>query len=159
MKKINLRDLFPECKLDCYIEVPEADVDAYIAALDKDAANIYIEAQRTNNAHQCRLFWHQEHYSLDAGDGIEDETGYTSPPPNEVLEQELMREQIYTALNRLPDKQRGRVYTHFFLGMSKAKIAQAEGVNKSQITRSINRALSRMKKSFGNVEKGGQLLP
>ena len=158
MKKINLRNLFPECGLDCYIEVPEADMDAYIAALTKDIVNIYIKAQRAKNAHQRRLFWNQAHYSLDAGDGIEDEADCTSPPLHEILERKLKREQIYDVLNRLPDKQRVRAYAHFFLGMSKAEIARAEGVNKSQITRSINRALSRMKKSFRNVEKGGQLL-
>ena len=159
MKKINLRALFPECELDCYIEVPEADVDAYIAALTKDIVNIYIKAQREKNASKRYMFWHQAHYSLDAGDGIEDEAGYTSPPPHEVLERDLIRKQIYDALDRLPDKQRERIFAHFFLGMSKAEIARVEGVNKSQITRSINRALSLMKKSLRNFEKGGQLLP
>ena len=148
MKKINLRALFPECKLDCYIEVPEADVDAYIAALNKDIVNIYIKAQRAKNAYQRRLFWNQAYYSLDAGDGIEDETVEISPPPYEVLEQEVMREQIYDALNRLPDKQRKRVYAHFFLGMSKAEIARAEGVNESVVRMSIKRGLNSLEKLF-----------
>ena len=145
MKKINLRDLFPEYKLDCYIEIPDVDADVYIAALTKDIANIYIKTQRKTNACLRRLFWHQAHYSLDAGDGIEHEAAYT-PPPHETFEQDVVRERIYDLLNRLPDKQRQRVYAHFFLGMSKAEIARAEGVNKSRITRSINKALSYMKK-------------
>ena len=141
MKKINLRDLFPECKLDCYIEVPDVDIDAYIAALNKDIVNIYIKIQREKNAYKSRMFWHQAHYSLDAGDGIEHEAGYTSPPPHEVLERDVMREKIYDALDRLPDKQRERVYAHFFLGMSKAKIARTEGVNESVVRMSIKRGL------------------
>ncbi|MDD2496884.1 MAG: sigma-70 family RNA polymerase sigma factor, partial [Desulfitobacteriaceae bacterium] len=41
-------------------------------------------------------------------------------------------------------KQAKRIYAHYFLGMSKGAIAKAEGVNKSQITRSIQAALTRI---------------
>ena len=46
-----------------------------------------------------------------------------------------MTELIYKGLSKLPVKQRQRIYAHFFLGMSKADIAKAEGTHKSRITR------------------------
>ena len=145
MKKINLRDLFPECALDCYIEVRETDIEKYVALLTKEAADIHIEAQRAENAYLRRQFWYQAHYSLDAGDGIENEAGCTSQQPHEIFERELLREQIYAALNRLPYKQRKRIYAHFFLGMSKAEIARAEGVHKMSISNSICCALRNLR--------------
>ena len=52
-----------------------------------------------------------------------------------------MTELIYKGLSKLPVKQRQRIYAHFFLGMSKADIAKAEGTHKSRITRSIEAGL------------------
>ncbi len=53
-------------------------------------------------------------------------------------------EQLHAAIASLPDKQAKRIYAYFFLGMSKAAIATAEGVNKSQVTRSVSKALKKM---------------
>jgi len=53
---------------------------------------------------------------------------------------------LYAAINSLPEKQAKRVYAYFFLDMSKAQIASIEGVNKSQISRSIDQALKNIKK-------------
>jgi DNA-directed RNA polymerase specialized sigma24 family protein len=41
-----------------------------------------------------------------------------------------------------------RVYLYYFLGYSKSKIARLEGVDKSSIRRSIERALIQIKKKI-----------
>ena len=144
MKKINLRDLFPEYNLDCYIEVPDADVDAYIAAFTKDVADVFIEMQREKNKSKRKIFRNGAYYSLDLGDGIGREALYPPSQPHEIFEQGLMREQLYVALISLPDKQRERVCAHFFLGLSKAKIANTEGVADNAVKDAIYRALKNL---------------
>ncbi len=69
---------------------------------------------------------------------------FVSLSPCEIYQRKVTNEQLHAAIASLPDKQAKRVYAHYFLGMSKAAIAKAEGVNKSQITRSINKALKSM---------------
>ena len=89
-------------------------------------------------------WWCKAHYSLDRGDGIEHDALFVSVSPCEIYERKVTYEQLYAAIASLPDKQAKRIYAHYFLGMSKGAIAKAEGVNKSQITRSIQAALTRI---------------
>jgi RNA polymerase sigma-70 factor (ECF subfamily) len=53
---------------------------------------------------------------------------------------------LYAAINSLPDKQAKRIYAYFFMDMSKTQIARIEGVNKSQVFRSIDKALKNIEK-------------
>jgi RNA polymerase sigma-70 factor (ECF subfamily) len=70
--------------------------------------------------------------------------------PDELCEHRATLERLYAALASLPDKQAKRIYAYYFLGLSKAAIARSEGVSRNQISRSINKALQRMKKSLKN---------
>lgn len=65
---------------------------------------------------------------------------------DEIYERKLTSEQLHAAIASLPDKQAKRIYAHYFMGMSKTAIAKAAGVNKSQISRSIAKALRSMEK-------------
>lgn len=68
----------------------------------------------------------------------------TVQTPDELYECKLTMEQLYTALNQLPEKQRRRIDAFYFLGMSQAEIASAEGVDKSSVSESIERGLRSM---------------
>lgn len=141
MKRINLREQYPDhYKKDVWIEVS----DEVAAAL--------LESNRKEAAYRRRVYYHKAFYSMDQGDGIEYDALYLSVTPWEVYERKLTLTQLHAALAALPDKQAKRVNAHYFLGMSKAEIAQAEGVNKSQITRSINRALKKLEKILKNFQ-------
>lgn len=129
MAKINLRDYYPFYQYDCIIEVPDEVADAL------------RELDRLETAYQRRLYRNKAHYSLDREDGIEHDILFVSLSPWEIYERKVTYEQLHAAIASLPDKQAKRVYAYYFLGMSKAAIAKAEGVNKSQVTRSINKAL------------------
>ena len=62
MPSINLRDLYPDYyKSDYYIEVPD------------QLAQELIQFERDENAHRLRTYRHKAYYSLDRGDGIENE--------------------------------------------------------------------------------------
>ena len=148
MKKIDLRKLFPEYKLDCFIEVPDEDAEAFAASMTKETAAIYFQSERDEATHNRKMYRYRAHYSLDRGDGIENDNEYSVPSPEEIFEDELMREQLYAALKKLSDKQATRIHAHFYLGMSKVNIAKADGVNEKAVRVAIERGLHNLKISL-----------
>ncbi len=139
MKKINLKDYYAHISVDIYIDIPDK------------VFNIFEEYRKAEQAYQSKVYYHKAYYSLDRGDGIEHSALFVSCSPDEIYERKLTREQLHAAIATLPDKQAKRIYAHYFLGMSKTAIAKAEGVNKSQVTRSINQGLSHLEKYLKNV--------
>ena len=138
MKTINLKDYYGHMTTDTYIEIPD------------EVFNIFEEHRKAEQAYQNRIRYHKAYYSLDRGDGIEHSALFVSLSPDEIYERKLTNEQLHAAIATLPDKQAKRIYAHYFLGMSKSAIAKAEGVNKSQISRSINKALKNMEAVLKN---------
>lgn len=129
MKKINLRDYYPYYTQDMIVEVPD------------EVALLLREYMLLEEAYRIRTYRYKAFYSLDRDEGIEREILQKPLNPAEIWEQRQMTELIYKGLSKLPVKQRQRIYAHFFLGMSKADIAKAEGTHKSRITRSIEAGL------------------
>ena len=146
MATINLRDLYPEEKLDCFIEVPDGSEEAFKAGLTKEIADVYFNEQRKENAYRRRVYWHKAHYSLDQGDGIENDAVNKAADPYEVLLKKLMRKQLLDAIDSLPEKQSKRIYAKFILGISQADIARAEGVAESAVNQAIERGLRNLEK-------------
>lgn len=133
MTIINLRKYYPKLYSSDYeIAVP----DEVAAALR--------ELKLSEAAFRLRTYRAKAYYSLDCGDQIEREALFMALSPHEVLEQRMMNEQLYAALDSLPDKQRERIYAHYFLGVSKAAIARAENVNEGNIRKSISHGLRSM---------------
>ena len=129
MRTINLRDYYPSYTSDYFVDVPDE-----IVTLLHDFA-------KREAAYRLRTYRHKAHYSLDRGDGIENDILRVPLSPIEIYERKATVKLLHTAIAFLPDKQAKRVYAHYFLGMTKAEIARAEGVNKSQVSRTIRRAL------------------
>ncbi|SEK25005.1 RNA polymerase sigma-70 factor, ECF subfamily [Paenibacillus sp. cl141a] len=59
MTKINLRDYYPFCNHDIFLEIPH------------EVATVLLEAERQEEAYRRRMYRHKAQYSLDRGDGIE----------------------------------------------------------------------------------------
>ena len=75
MQKINLRDLYPDIyKTDVIVEVSE-----------EIAATLKLNNQ-TNSAYERRKYRHKAHYSLDRGDGIENDALVRPQTPEELFE-------------------------------------------------------------------------
>lgn len=129
MKRINLKAYYDHITEDTYIDVPD------------EVFNIFEEYRKAEQAYQSRIQYHKAYYSLDRGDGIEHSVLFVSLSPDEIYERKLTTEQLHAAIATLPDKQAKRIYAHYFLGMSKAAIAKAEGVSKATIGQSIKAAL------------------
>ena len=136
MKEINLRDYYPFYTDDVHIEVPD------------EVAELLHTSKLNEAAYRLRTYRHKAYFSLDLGDGIEADATITPPSPFEVLERQRMMELVYVGLASLSEKQRWRLYAHYFLGMSKAAIARTEGSGVTSVKESIQRGLRSLEKFF-----------
>lgn len=134
MKRINLREHYPFYNNDFYLEITDK------------LAELFVLLSRIEHAEYERRRANKAFYSLDANDGIEKDILLLVLSPEDLYEKKLSRQELFAAVNSLPEKQAKRIYAYFFLGMSKAEIARLEGVNKSTVTRSIEQALKSMEK-------------
>ena len=135
MKTINLRNYYPTIyQQDHLIVLP----DTVAAALH--------ECKTSEVAYQVRAFRHKAYYSLEWAEERGELPGSTAADPYTLLAAKYEKEQLYKALASLSDKQRQRVYAHFFLGMSYSSIARLENVRECSIRESIRRALRNMEK-------------
>ena len=138
MIRINLRDYYLFYKSDFFIEVTDEVVELLRQFSRKDHAD--FQRRRVYKAY----------YSLVANDGIEREVVLLVLSPEEIYERKMSKQELYAAINSLPEKQAKRIYAHFFLDMSKAKIARIEGVSKSAVTHSIEQGLKSIEKFLKN---------
>jgi len=130
MVQINLRDYYPDVySLDLFIDV------------QSDLIQQFLQWNRDEKAYERRRYRYNAHFSLDRNDGTQNDIISASLTPEELFERKVINEKLRSAMFLLPEKQRKRVYAHYFIGMSKAAIARAEGVSRSTIKDSITRAL------------------
>lgn len=129
MKRVNFKKYYDHITTDTYHDVPD------------EVFNILEEYRKAEQAYYSKINYHKAYYSLDRDDGIEHSALFVSLSPDEIYERKLTTEQLHAAIATLPDKQAKRIYAHYFLGMSKAAIAKAEGVSKATIGQSIKGAL------------------
>ena len=134
MKEINLMDYYPFYTTDMIVEVPD------------EVADLLYEYKLSEAAHFLRTYRHKAYFSLDYDANVERDALVIVLTPADILERKEENAKLYQALASLPEKQRNRIYAHYFLGMSKSDIAKAEGIHKSRITRSINAGLRSLEK-------------
>ena len=106
MKKVNLRDLYPDVyKTDHFVEVTE------------DVLETIRDSERAEAAYDRRMYRYKAHYSLDCDNGIENAIVMKPQTPEMLLEQKQLREKLYAAVMALPEKQAKRIYARYYLGM------------------------------------------
>ena len=137
MKKVNLRDLYPDVyKNDHFVEVTE------------DVLETIRAAERAEAAYDRRIYRYKAHYSLDCDNGIENAVLLKPKTPEMLLEEKQLQEQVYSAVMNLPEKQAKRIYARYYLGMTVNEIAGVEGVDPSRVRDSIRRGLKQLGKYF-----------
>ena len=133
MKKVNLRDLYPDVyKTDHFVEVTE------------DVLETIRDSERAEAAYDRRMYRYKAHYSLDCDNGIENAILLKPQTPEMFLEEKQLREKLYAAVMALPEKQAKRIYARYYLGMRVGEIAAAEGVDPSRVRDSIRRGLKQL---------------
>ena len=141
MPKINLRDFYPDMyKVDAFLEVTD-EVHA-----------VFIEDQRAEATHKRKMYSYKAQYPLDCDNGIEKAVLQRPPTPDEILEDRQLRNQLYSLVMALPDKQSKRIYARFYMGMTVKEIAQLEQVDLSRVYDSIQRGLRRLEKILKNLD-------
>ena len=137
MKKINLRELYPDVyKTDHFVEVAE------------DVLETIRAAERAEAAYERKMYRYKAHYSLDCDNGIENAILMKPQTPEMLLEEKQFQEQVYAAVMKLPEKQAKRIYARYYLGMTVNEIAEVEGVDPSRVRDSIRRGLKQLVKYF-----------
>lgn len=133
MKKINLRELYPDIyKTDTFLEVTDEVLEVFQA--DK----------RAEAAYERQMYRYKAHYSLDCNNGIEKAVVQYQATPEEILEDKQLRDRLYAAVMALPDKQAKRIYAKYYLGLSTMEIAQIEGVAPRRVRDSIHLGLKKL---------------
>ena len=137
MKKVNLRDLYPDVyKTDHFVEVTE------------DVLETIQAAERAEAAYDRRMYRYKAHYSLDCDNGIENAILMKPQTPEMLLEEKQLREKLYAAVMALPEKQAKRIYARYYLGMTVNEIAEVEGVDPSGRRNSKRKGLKKLAKNF-----------
>ena len=137
MKKINLRELYPDVyTTDFFVDVTEEVMETIRAA------------KRAEAAYDRRMYRHKAYYSLDCDNGIENAILMKPQTPEMLLEEKQFQEQVYAAVMKLPEKQAKRIYARYYLGMTVNEIAEVEGVDPSRVRDSIRRGLKQLVKYF-----------
>ena len=137
MKKLNLRDLYPDTyRTDLFVEVTD------------EVQEVFLADKRAEAAYERQMYRYKANYSLDHNNGIEKAVVQHPPTPEEVMEDKQLRDQLYAAVMTLPDKQAKRIYARFYLGMTPIEIAKAEKVDVSRVRDSIRRGLKNLSKLF-----------
>ena len=134
MQIINLKQYYPFCTEDTFVEASDEIIEAFL--LDK----------RAEAARERKMYRYKAQYSLDCDDGIEYSACQHEPSPQELLDRKEMFFRLWNALNSLPELQGRRVDAHLILGKSYREIARDEGVDKSAVRNSVLCGIEAMKK-------------
>ena len=87
MKKVNLRDLYPNVyKSDYFVEVTE------------DVLETIRAAERAEAAYERKMYRYKAHYSLNCDNGIENAILLKPQSPETLMEEKQLREQLYAAV-------------------------------------------------------------
>lgn len=145
MQTINLKQYYPFCTEDTFVEVSDEIVETFL--LDKRA-----EAARERKMYRYKAF-----YSLDCDDGIENAAvGWAQPSPEDCLMEkeaqaeyaELLR-RLYEAISSLTPAQARRLYARFVEGKKYREIAEDEGIaSVSLVTNTVRDAILKLRKYF-----------
>ncbi len=137
MQQVNLRELYPNVyNTDIFVEVTD------------EVQTVFLADKKAQEARERQMYRYKAFYSLDSNDGIENLVIQHPMTPDEILEEKQLREQLYTAVMALPDKQAKRIYARFYLGMTAQEIAAAEGVAPRRVRNSIQNGLKNLAKQI-----------
>ena len=149
MQTINLKQYYPFCKEDIFVEVSDEIVEAFL--LDK----------RAEAARDRKMFRYKAFYSLDCNDGIENAAiGWAqSSPEDHLIEKEELAEyeelirRLYEAISSLPPMQARRVHAYYIAGIKQPEISRIEGVHSSKVSVAIRRGLRNMRRCYDGLSQ------
>ena len=147
MQTINLKQYYPFCKEDIFVEVSDEIVEAFL--LDK----------RAEAARDRKMFRYKAFYSLDCNDGIENAAiSWAQPSPEEILLEREERAAHLRLLAALPEAlahatptQARRVHAYYIAGIRQPEISRIDGVHSSKVSVAIRRGLRNMHRCYDDL--------
>ena len=139
MAKINMRDYYPFYEHDEYVEVSD-ELAAEMAQWERD-----------ERSQRRKKYRYHAYYSLNWGDEISRQVIFHAVAPDEYYEKRVTSEQLYAAMNALPEKQRHRIYAYYILKISQPEIARIDGVDHRTVNISIQRGLRNLERYLKNI--------
>ena len=106
MKKVNLRDLYPD------VYKTES-----LCRSKRRWLRRFEPPSVQKLPYDRRMYRYKAHYSLNSDNGIENAVLMKPQTPEMLLEEKAAAEQLYTAVMALPEKQAKRIYARYYLGM------------------------------------------
>ena len=134
MPTINLKDFYPWCNEDTFVDITDEMLEAMNAA------------DRQQEAYRRRTLRYKAQYSLDCHGGMENEVLQHVPSPEEMYIRAEEERELHAAIRQLSELQQRRLKKYFFENMTHRQIAEQEGTTDGGVWRSIKRALDKLKK-------------
>ena len=146
MQTINLKQYYPFCTEDTFVEVSD------------EVWEVMRQAQREMNNYERRKVYHRAWYSLDAYSWTENYALEHGRSPEEILlerEERAARLRLVAALpealaHATPTQAR-RVRAYYIAGINQPKIARMEGVHSSKVSIAIRRGLRNMRRCYDGL--------
>ena len=115
MKKINLRELYPDAyTTDFFVNVTE------------DVLETIRASERAEAAYERKMYRYKAQYSLDCENGIENAVLTKPQTPEMVLEEKQLQKQVYATVMKLPEKQAKRIYARYYLCMTVPELSETD---------------------------------
>ena len=137
MKQVNLRELYP----DAYVDDEYVDVS-------NEVYETLCEFERKDEAFDRRKHRNKAIYSLDAGDGIENDALLPPQTPEEIFMQRELNKELLSLIKSLPRKQAERIYGCFYLGLSATQIAMQENKHPRRVSESIQKGIKKLREKI-----------
>ena len=143
MQTINLKQYYPFCTEDTFVEVSD------------EVWEVMRQAQREMNNYERRKVYHRAYYSLDAYSWTENYALEHGRSPEEILLEREERAAHLRLLAALPEAlahatptQARRVRAYYIAGISQPKIARMEDVHSSKVSIAIRRGLRNIRRCY-----------
>ena len=143
MQTINLKQYYPFCTEDTFVEVSD------------EVWEVMRQAQREMNNYERRKVYHRAYYSLDAYSWTENCALEHGRSPEEILLEREERAAHLRLLAALPEAlahatptQARRVRAYYLAGISQPKIARMEDVHSSKVSIAIRRGLRNIRRCY-----------
>ncbi len=133
MKIINLRRYY------------QLDTNLFVEVED-EVAELLEKSLKADKAYDARVSYHNAYYSLDVGDGIEGKVTEPVESAEEIYLKAVAVKELFDAINKLPEKQKMRLFRYYIEGMAETELAKKEGVVIPAISKSIKKGRKTLKK-------------
>ena len=114
--------------------------------ISDELAEFFETERKKEEAYDRKRRRYKATNSLDADNGIEKAVLYPPKTPEQLYVEKEADKERYAAMLQLPEIQRRRYYAYYYLKINMPRIARIEGVSKSTVSQTIDKAEKNIKK-------------